>query len=204
MVRAFDRVQLMQLDGLDLAFAQRELFESAVVMGKAALKASGHRQGRGGAGRARISHARLRPTRAAGATGDLHAGVDRVVRRRPVAPRGGSPQPRLGGAASERCSSSAWNDRVDHVPVRAVAAFHVDMRFLVRRAALVAPGARAMPLGSPLRSSGASVAAGRALGKDVDRSIEPDGDRAFVEELARAWHRHRRRRRWRSRGPRRR
>jgi monovalent cation:proton antiporter-2 (CPA2) family protein len=41
MVRAYDRVHLMQLDGLDLAFAQRELFESAVVMGKAALKASG-------------------------------------------------------------------------------------------------------------------------------------------------------------------
>jgi voltage-gated potassium channel Kch len=41
MVRAYDRVHLMELDGLDLAFAQRELFESAVVMGKAALKASG-------------------------------------------------------------------------------------------------------------------------------------------------------------------
>src|SRR5919112_4812675 len=40
MVRAFDRVHLMDLDGLDLAFAQRELFESAVAMGKAALKAS--------------------------------------------------------------------------------------------------------------------------------------------------------------------
>jgi voltage-gated potassium channel Kch len=41
MVRAFDRVHLMKLDGLDLAFAQRELFESAVTMGRAALKASG-------------------------------------------------------------------------------------------------------------------------------------------------------------------
>ena len=41
MVRAFDRLHLMELDGLDLAFAQRELFESAVTMGKAALKASG-------------------------------------------------------------------------------------------------------------------------------------------------------------------
>jgi glutathione-regulated potassium-efflux system protein KefB len=41
MVRAFDRVHLMQLDGLDLAFAQRELFESAITMGKAALKATG-------------------------------------------------------------------------------------------------------------------------------------------------------------------
>jgi glutathione-regulated potassium-efflux system protein KefB len=41
MVRAFDRVHLMELDKLDLAFAQRELFESAVTMGRAALKASG-------------------------------------------------------------------------------------------------------------------------------------------------------------------
>ena len=41
MVRAFDRLHLMELDGLDLAFAQRELFESAIVMGKAALRSSG-------------------------------------------------------------------------------------------------------------------------------------------------------------------
>jgi voltage-gated potassium channel Kch len=41
MVRAFDRLHLIQLDGLDLAFAERELFESAVAMGRAALKASG-------------------------------------------------------------------------------------------------------------------------------------------------------------------
>ena len=30
MVRAFDRLHLIEFDGLDLAFAQRELFESAV------------------------------------------------------------------------------------------------------------------------------------------------------------------------------
>jgi monovalent cation:proton antiporter-2 (CPA2) family protein len=41
MVRAFDRVQLIEFRGLDLAFAQRELFESAVAMGRAALKVSG-------------------------------------------------------------------------------------------------------------------------------------------------------------------
>ena len=41
LVRAYDRVHLIELRGLDLTFAQRELFESAVVMGKAALKASG-------------------------------------------------------------------------------------------------------------------------------------------------------------------
>ena len=41
MVRAYDRVHLIELDKLDLAFAERELFESAVAMGRAALKAYG-------------------------------------------------------------------------------------------------------------------------------------------------------------------
>jgi glutathione-regulated potassium-efflux system protein KefB len=41
MVRAFDRLHMIELDGLDIAFAERELFESAVAMGRAALKASG-------------------------------------------------------------------------------------------------------------------------------------------------------------------
>ena len=41
MVRAYDRRQLMELDGLDITFAERELFESAVAMGRAALKANG-------------------------------------------------------------------------------------------------------------------------------------------------------------------
>ena len=41
MARAFDRLHLLDLEGLDLAFAERELFESAVAMGRAALRASG-------------------------------------------------------------------------------------------------------------------------------------------------------------------
>ena len=41
MVRAYDRLHMMALDGLDIAFAERELFESAVAMGRAALKAHG-------------------------------------------------------------------------------------------------------------------------------------------------------------------
>ena len=31
MVRAFDRLHLIELDGLDIAFAERELFEGAVA-----------------------------------------------------------------------------------------------------------------------------------------------------------------------------
>jgi hypothetical protein len=41
LVRAYDRLHLIELDRLDLTFAERELFESAIVMGLAALKASG-------------------------------------------------------------------------------------------------------------------------------------------------------------------
>ena len=77
MVRAFDRVHLMRLDGLDLAFAQREMFESAVAMGKAALKAAGvdaqevERVDR--EYRRRDCERLERQSR----TGDLHAGLDR-------------------------------------------------------------------------------------------------------------------------------
>ena len=41
MVRAYDRRHLIELRGLDLVLAERELFEGAVLMGKAALRASG-------------------------------------------------------------------------------------------------------------------------------------------------------------------
>jgi glutathione-regulated potassium-efflux system protein KefB len=41
MIRAYDRRHLIELRGLDLVLAERELFESAVVMGKTALRASG-------------------------------------------------------------------------------------------------------------------------------------------------------------------
>ena len=77
MVRAFDRVHLMELDGLDLAFAQRELFESAVAMGRAALKASGVEP----AEVERVERAyRSRDCERLelqSATGDLHAGLER-------------------------------------------------------------------------------------------------------------------------------
>ena len=41
MVRAYDRRHMIELDGLDIAFAERELFEGEVAMGRAALRASG-------------------------------------------------------------------------------------------------------------------------------------------------------------------
>jgi glutathione-regulated potassium-efflux system protein KefB len=70
-------VHLMELDGLDLAFAQRELFESAVAMGRAALKASGI----GSAEIERVERAyRSRDCERLelqSSTGDLHAGLER-------------------------------------------------------------------------------------------------------------------------------
>jgi len=41
MVRVYDRRELIDFDGMDLALAQRELFESAVVMGREALLSLG-------------------------------------------------------------------------------------------------------------------------------------------------------------------
>ena len=77
MVRVFDRLHLMELRGLDLAAAQRELFESAVVMGKAALRASGVAPGE----IERVEREyRLRDCERLerqSASGDLHAGWER-------------------------------------------------------------------------------------------------------------------------------
>jgi len=77
MVRVFDRRHLMELRGLDLTFAQRELFESAVVMGKRALTAVGIEA----AEVERVNEEyRLRDCERLerqSATGDLHAGIDR-------------------------------------------------------------------------------------------------------------------------------
>jgi glutathione-regulated potassium-efflux system protein KefB len=80
MVRVFDRRHLMSLDGLDLAFAQRELFESAVGMGRKALKALGIEPGEV----ERVDREyRLRDCERLerqSATGDLHAGEERAFR----------------------------------------------------------------------------------------------------------------------------
>jgi len=77
LVRTFDRVHLMKFDGLDVTFAQRELFESAVTMGKAALKAVGVPSSE--VERVEREY-RLRDCERLerqSATGDLHAGLER-------------------------------------------------------------------------------------------------------------------------------
>ena len=77
LVRAFDRVHLMSFDGLDLTFAQRELFESAVKMGRAALESLGVEEGE--IDRVDLEY-RLRDCERLelqSSTGDLRAGLDR-------------------------------------------------------------------------------------------------------------------------------
>ena len=90
MVRAFDRVHLMKLRGLDLTLAERELFESAVVMGKAALRASGIQPGE----IERVEREyRLRDCERLerqAESGDLHAGEERSFASAPL-PEPGAP-----------------------------------------------------------------------------------------------------------------
>jgi monovalent cation:proton antiporter-2 (CPA2) family protein len=89
MVRVFDRIDLIKFDGLDLAFAQRELFESAVKMGKAALKVSGI--GKDEVERVEREY-RMRDCERLerqSATGDLHAGEESSFREdRPLPDEG--------------------------------------------------------------------------------------------------------------------
>jgi monovalent cation:proton antiporter-2 (CPA2) family protein len=77
LVRAFDRVHLMEFDGLELAFAQRELFESAVVMGRAALRASGIDAGEVERVEREYRSRDCERLELQSASGDLHAGLER-------------------------------------------------------------------------------------------------------------------------------
>jgi voltage-gated potassium channel Kch len=77
MVRVFDRRDEIAYDGLDVALIQREVFESAVVMGREAL----HRLSIADREVARVEREyRERDNERLGrqsATGDLHAGIER-------------------------------------------------------------------------------------------------------------------------------
>ena len=77
MVRAYDRVHLMELDRLDLAFAQREMFESAIGMGRAALKLAGLKSGEIDRVDREYRSRDCERLERQSATGDLHAGLER-------------------------------------------------------------------------------------------------------------------------------
>ena len=78
MVRVFDRRHLMEFSSLDLSFAQRELFESAVVMGKRALKAVGIEPGEIERVNKEYRMRDCERLERQSATGDLHAGEDQT------------------------------------------------------------------------------------------------------------------------------
>jgi len=78
MVRVFDRRQIVEFAGLDLALLQRELFESAVLMGREALMklgVSGHEADRVEREYRMRDCQRLELQRT---TGDLRSGRDRI------------------------------------------------------------------------------------------------------------------------------
>lgn len=74
-------------------------------------------------------------------------------------------------------------DRIDDVAMRAVAAFHMDVRRRVGGAALFGE-----PLERPLRiavaKQRASVSPRGSVGQHIDGGIEPDGDGAIVQQVA--------------------
>jgi len=93
MVRAYDRRDLIELSSLDLSLAERELFESAVVMGKAALRASGVAAGE--VERVEREY-RLRDCERLerqAESGDLHAGAERSFASGPLPEEGPGPAP---------------------------------------------------------------------------------------------------------------
>jgi glutathione-regulated potassium-efflux system protein KefB len=80
MVRAFDRRHLIELRGLDIAFAQREMFESAVTMGRRALLELGIAKREVDRVESEYRSRDCERLELQGATGDLHALNETVFR----------------------------------------------------------------------------------------------------------------------------
>jgi glutathione-regulated potassium-efflux system protein KefB len=77
MARVYDRLQVMEFDGLDLAVCQRELYESAVVMGREALIKLGTARREAERVEREYRERDLERLQAQTTSGDLHAGFDR-------------------------------------------------------------------------------------------------------------------------------
>ena len=117
--------QVIELDGLDIALIQREMFESAVVMGREALHRLRHRRARGRPGRARISRARQRAARAAERDRRLARRLETKLRRRPTAGRrAGRRRPsraaRTGARGNPRAAADRRSWRRTPRPIRRV------------------------------------------------------------------------------------
>jgi len=77
MARVYDRLQVIEFDGLDLSVCQRELYESAVVMGREALMKLGIPRREAERVEREYRERDLERLKAQTATGDLHAAFDR-------------------------------------------------------------------------------------------------------------------------------
>jgi monovalent cation:proton antiporter-2 (CPA2) family protein len=77
MVRVFDRRQMIALDGLGIPLLQREVFESAVVMGSAALRRLGIAEREVGRVEREYRARDSERLQMQSQSGDLHAGLDR-------------------------------------------------------------------------------------------------------------------------------
>ena len=77
MARVYDRLQVIEFDGLDLAVCQRELYESAVVMGREALMKLGIPRREAERVEREYRERDLQRLEAQTTTGDLHADFDR-------------------------------------------------------------------------------------------------------------------------------
>ena len=77
MARVYDRLQVIEFDGLELAVCQRELYESAVVMGREALMKLGIPRREAERVEREYRERDLQRLQAQTTTGDLHADFDR-------------------------------------------------------------------------------------------------------------------------------
>ena len=157
MVRAFDRLDLIRFDDLDLTFAERELFESAVVMGRAALKASGVDRGEIERVEREYRSRDCERLERQAATGDIKAGWESAFAAdRPLPTRKSRRRPRQ--SRSGKMLLQRFDDRVDDILMRAVAALNVDVRLRVGGAPLLRePGEHR--LGIPVTKLDAGIAA---------------------------------------------
>jgi glutathione-regulated potassium-efflux system protein KefB len=78
LVRVFDRRQVIEFDGLDLAYVQREMFESAVIMGRNALVKLGITRLEAERVEARYRALDEERLERQSETGDLRAAMDRM------------------------------------------------------------------------------------------------------------------------------
>jgi monovalent cation:proton antiporter-2 (CPA2) family protein len=115
MVRAFDRRHLLSLDSLDLAYAQREMFDSAVKMGRQALNQVGFDSDEIEKVEREYRARDCERLERQSATGDLHAGQERSFgHNRSLAdapPRDGS-----GGSQKEIGDDGPLDTAIDEGP----------------------------------------------------------------------------------------